>query len=26
MIVVFDTSSLAPAIIPISQLRRLINR
>jgi len=26
MIVVFDTSSLAPAIIPISQSRRLINR
>ena len=26
MIVVFDTSSLAPAIIPVSQSRRLINR
>ena len=26
MIVVFDTSSLAPAIIPISQSRRLMNR
>jgi len=26
MIVVFDTSSLAPAIIPVSQSRRLIDR
>jgi predicted nucleic acid-binding protein len=26
MTVVFDTSSLAPAIIPISESRRLINR